>query len=214
MQRRKSTLTPKLRQNWWIDMLLGVSAVLTVVSGIYFLVFPVGGYQGGRNPYYGIDIIFSRQTWDILHTWVGAAMIVAALVHILIHWTWITGTINRTWQVLIGKRKKFGLRLTYNILLDAVVAISFLVCSVSGIYFMYFAPSGSNSQPFIFDGKTWDLIHTWSGVVFVTGAILHFVLHWKWVTNITKKIFGSHHTSRSVLDETRPVSVINAASSK
>jgi len=27
------------------------------LSGIYFLVLPTGGYQGGRNPYYGIQVL-------------------------------------------------------------------------------------------------------------------------------------------------------------
>jgi hypothetical protein len=214
MKKRKSTLTPKLRQNWWIDMLLGLSAVMAVLSSIYFLVYPVGGYQGGRNPSYNTVLVFDRRTWDILHTWMGVAMIAAALVHVIIHWTWITGTISRTWQVITGKRKGFGLRLTYNILLDAVIALSFLVCAVSGVYFMYFAPSGSSSQSLIFSNSTWDLIHTWSGIVMVIAAVLHFALHWKWVTIITTKVFGTRNSLSMGLDDTRPVEVINPTFSK
>jgi hypothetical protein len=214
MKKRKSTLTPKLRQNWWIDMLLGLSAVMAVLSSIYFLVYPVGGYQGGRNPSYNTVLVFDRRTWDILHTWMGVAMIAAALVHVIIHWTWITGTISRTWQVITGKRKGFGLRLTYNILLDAVIALSFLVCAVSGVYFMYFAPSGSSSQSLIFSNSTWDLIHTWSGIVMVIAAVLHFALHWKWVTFITTKVFGTRNSLSVGMDDTRPVEVINPTFSK
>lgn len=214
MKKRKSTLTPKLRQNWWIDMLLGISAVMAILTSIYFLVYPVGGYQGGRNPSYNAVLIFDRRTWDILHTWTGAAMIVAALVHIIIHWQWITRTISRTWQVVIGKRKGFGLRLTYNIILDAVIAISFLVCAISGVYFMYFAPSGSSSQSFIFSSNTWDLIHTWSGIVMVIAAVLHFALHWKWVANITGKVFGTRNSTALSMDETRPVEVMAPTFSK
>jgi hypothetical protein len=214
MKKRKSTLTPKLRQNWWIDMLLGLSAVMAVLSSIYFLVYPVGGYQGGRNPSYNTVLVFDRRTWDILHTWMGVAMIAAALVHVIIHWTWITGTISRTWQVITGKRKGFGLRLTYNILLDAVIALSFLVCAVSGVYFMYFAPSGSSSQSLIFSNSTWDLIHTWSGIVMVIAAVLHFALHWKWVTIITTKVFGTRNSLSVGMDDTRPVEVINPTFSK
>ena len=214
MKKRKSALTLKLRQNWWIDMSLGVSAILTVLTSVYFLVFPVNGYQGGRNPNYNVSLIFSRQTWDILHTWVGVVMIVAALVHVIIHWIWITGTINRTWQVLIGKRKGFSLRLTHNILLDALVAISFIVCAISGVYFMYFAPSGSTSQTFIFDGNTWDLIHTWSGIAMAIGAALHLVLHWKWITNITNKMFGTRNKEKLEMGETQPIQVVNPTTSR
>jgi len=123
MKKRRTSLTPKLRQNWWIDALLAFGSVIAVLSSLYFLAFPAGGFQGGRNPYYDLVVIFSRQTWDIIHTWSGAAMILAALVHIIIHWGWITGTIKRSWQVFRKKRDGFGPRLTYNILLDATIAV-------------------------------------------------------------------------------------------
>ena len=135
--KNKSKLTPKLRQNWWIDVILGLSAVIAILSSLYFLAYPVGGYQGGRNPYYNIRVIFDRHTWDMLHTWTGVLMIMAALLHIIIHWSWITGTANRTWQVITRKRKSFAPRLTYNIFLDALIGISFLICAVSGIFFLF-----------------------------------------------------------------------------
>ena len=195
MKTRKSSLTPKLLKNWWIDALLGLISILAVLSSLYFLAFPVSGYQGGRNPTYQQVVIFDRQSWDIIHTWAGVGMILIALWHILIHWDWITGTAKRTWQVLIGKRKGFGRRLTYNILLDAIVAVSFIICAVSGIYFLFFVGHGSLGQIVFFDRTTWDLIHTWSGVVMTISAILHFVLHWKWVVRITTKMFRRHHTT-------------------
>jgi len=184
MKKRKSTLTKKLRHNWWIDAALGIGAVVAILSSIYFLVYPNSGYQGGRNPAYNQVVIFSKTNWDLIHTWSGALMVMAALIHIIIHWNWITGTISRVWQVITGKRKGFGFRLTYNIFLDATIAISFLVCAVSGIYFMFNTASGPSIAK-----TTWDMIHTWSGVVFVLTATLHIVLHWKWITNITGKMF-------------------------
>ena len=189
MIKKNSSLTPKLRQNWWIDAILALGTVVAIASSLYFLAFPIGGYQGGRNFYYDFTVIFSRQTWNIIHTWSGVAMIMAALIHILIHWGWITGTINRTWQVILKKRKGFRMRLTYNILLDAIIAVSFLICAISGVYFMFFAESGPSNEVILFSKSTWDLIHTWSGVMMTITAILHFILHWKWITNITRKMF-------------------------
>jgi hypothetical protein len=191
MKKRKSALTPKLRQNWWIDALLGVGAVLALLSSVYFLVYPVSGYQGGRNPDYGKVLVFSRTTWDLIHTWSGVMMISAALLHVIIHWKWITGTAARTWQVITRKRDGFGFRLTYNILLDASIALSFIICSITGVYFMFNVGSGPNAESFLFSKTTWDMLHTWSGVSLSIAAILHVVLHWKWIKNITGKMFGS-----------------------
>lgn len=190
--KNKSKLTPKLRQNWWIDAILGLSAVIAILSSLYFLAFPVGGYQGGRNPYYNIRIIFDRHTWDMLHTWTGVLMIMAALLHIIIHWSWITGTANRTLQVITGKRKSFAPRLTYNIFLDAMIGISFVICAVSGIFFLFFPDGGQDAQSFLISRFSWDMLHTWSGVVMTMAAILHFALHWKWVVNITGKLINKN----------------------
>ena len=42
-----------------------------------FLFLPVGGFQGGRNPYYGIVIFFERHTWGDIHTW--SSVVIMAL---------------------------------------------------------------------------------------------------------------------------------------
>lgn len=187
--KNRSQLTQRLRHNWWIDALLGISALLALVSSLYFLAFPDGGYQGGRNPFYDITIIFSRQTWDLIHTYSGALMILAALIHILIHWTWIMGTVKRTWQVVTRQRQGFGLRLTYNILLDLMIALGFFVCALSGVVFMFFPASGPAGTMPLLDKFVWDMLHTWSGTVMAIAAVLHFALHWKWIVNITGKMF-------------------------
>ena len=66
------------RNNWLVVFLLSLSGLLTIFSSVYFLFLPNGGYQGGRNPYYGIAILFTRTTWDLIHTWAGVMMIAIA----------------------------------------------------------------------------------------------------------------------------------------
>lgn len=36
-----------------------------------------------------------------------------------------------------------------------------------------------------------NLIHDWSGVVLSVLILIHIILHWKWIINITKQIFKS-----------------------
>ena len=86
---KKPLVSSQTRRNWWIDLTLFLSGLVVLVSSVYFLFLPSGGYQGGRNPYYGIVILFSRETWEWLHTWLGIAMIAAAVIHIPLHWGWI-----------------------------------------------------------------------------------------------------------------------------
>jgi cytochrome b subunit of formate dehydrogenase len=186
------------RKNWLIDFAVFLGGILAVLSGIYFLFLPSGGYQGGRNPMYGITILFSRHTWDDLHTWGGVLMIVAVVVHFAIHWQWVKRMSRRTVQALSRGGAKLSKGAQFNVFIDALIAINFLVCALSGIYFLFAPPGGfqGGNNPgwdpnFVFSRTVWDLIHTWSGVVMIAAAVVHFAIHWRWVKNVTRRFFLS-----------------------
>jgi drug/metabolite transporter (DMT)-like permease len=63
---------------------IGLSFLLTAVSGVVLL-FVEGGRHGFADPL----LIFSRTTWDLIHTWAGIALILVAALHFAIHWGWI-----------------------------------------------------------------------------------------------------------------------------
>ncbi len=192
--------TPSYTQkNWWIDTALFGSTIAATLSGIYFLFLPSGGYQGGRNPLYNVQFLFARQTWDDLHTWSSVAMIVAAIVHLAIHWSWVVSMARRTWNEITGKRAGMNWRGRFNLIINASVALTFALTALSGIYFL-FVPGGrwAADPMLLFPRTTWDLIHTWAGVALIASAIIHFAIHWKWVTKVTRKMFGMEIPSRSI----------------
>jgi hypothetical protein len=193
------TVSKQTQKNWGIDAALFSSAVIASLSGIYFLFLPSGGYQGGRNPLYNIQFLFNRHTWDDLHTWSGVAMITVAVIHLAIHWPWVVSMARRTWNELTGKCGCMNARGHWNLILNTVVAISFLLTALSGVYFL-FVPGGRwVADPLIlFTRTTWDLIHTWAAVVFIIAVGIHFTIHWKWVTKVTSKMIGMVFPSRSV----------------
>lgn len=185
-KRGVSSLT---RNNWIMDAGLFLTAVVTVLSGIYFLFLPDGGFMGGRNPWYGVRILFLRETWEWLHTWIGVGMVVIALVHIIFHWKWVKSMFGRVFN---GKAGAMSARGKYNLGLNTATALSFLISALSGLYFLFAGGShgGTNPDPmFIFSRTAWDMIHTWSSVVFIITAILHFIIHWGWIVKVTKKVF-------------------------
>jgi ABC-type transporter Mla subunit MlaD len=53
-------ISMQTRKNWLIDAAVFVGGIVAALSGIYFLFLPSGGYQGGRNPTYGITFLFDR----------------------------------------------------------------------------------------------------------------------------------------------------------
>jgi cytochrome b subunit of formate dehydrogenase len=186
------------RLNWLIDAVVFLGGILAGLSGIYFLYQPSGGYQGGRNPMYGVTILFSRHTWEDVHLWGGVLMMAAIAVHFAIHWQWVKRMSRRSLSALRDRSTPWSRGAKVNIAINLLVAISFLLCAVSGLYFI-FGPSGGymgGSNPnwdpgFLFSRVTWDLIHTWSGVVLSAAAVVHFAIHWRWVKNVTVRFFLS-----------------------
>jgi hypothetical protein len=70
-----------------------------------------------------------------------------------------------------------------NVVVDLAVAISFVICAVSGLYFFLLPEAIHNT--------TWDLIHTWSGNAMIVAAVVHLWIHWRWVVKVTQRFFLS-----------------------
>jgi hypothetical protein len=182
-------MAKQVRRNWLLDMGLFAAGLGASLTGIYFLLFPVGGYQGGRNPYYGITILFERETWDVLHAWTGVAMIAAIVIHLVLHWSWLVGTVKRIFSEIAHGSRQMSFRSRINAGVDAMVATGFLLSAASGIYFLL-APagiSGHNLQTVIFSSQVWDVIHTWSSVAMLVGIMVHLVLHWTWIKSVSAR---------------------------
>jgi hypothetical protein len=75
--------------NYAIDVVIGLSFILSALSGL-ILFFVPSGYQGGRNPAYLQPVLFlSTHTWNELHTWGSIAMIAGVGAHLVLHWDWM-----------------------------------------------------------------------------------------------------------------------------
>ena len=202
----RAKLSARTRNYWLLDSVLFISAVIASLSGIYFLVFPVAGYQGGRNPWYEVVILFTRHTWDDLHTWGGIVMIIIAIIHISLHWKWFVKMIKRTIKEIFGKGLGMNIKARYNLWLNIVAAVSFFIVSISGLYFLFIpgaAHSSAAADPMLlFNRAIWDVVHTWSGVVLIIAGVLHFDIHWRWITKVTKNIFRSLFQRQKISKET------------
>lgn len=185
----KQRISTTTRNNWLVDAALFNSAVIAFLTGIYFLFLPVGGYQGGRNPMYGVTILFERSTWDDLHTWGGVIMIAVAVIHLTLHWSWVVNMTRRAWNDMRKWRSSLNPRGRFNLVLNLVVAVSFLVVAVSSIYFLFIPGGRSTADPMLlFSRGTWDMLHTWSGTVLIVAAVVHFAIHWGWVVKVSRSI--------------------------
>ncbi len=179
---KKPVFSIQTRNNIILDMFLLISGLIVILSGIYFLFLPIGGFQGGRNPFYNVIIFFERHTWDDIHTWSSVAIMALAALHIPLHWQWIVKMTKTGFRSLFGK-SKLNKHSSFNLAINILIGISGLICGLSGLYFL-FLPA---TPTWIFTPLVWDLIHTWSGVVMTAVGILHFGIHWKWVVKVLGK---------------------------
>jgi len=189
MTNRRITST-RTRNNLLIDGFMFLSGIITGLSGLYFFFLPVGGYQGGRNPLYGVTILFDRHTWGDVHIWASVIVLAFGALHVPLHWKWIVSMTKRAVRVLLGKYEMNN-PAKFNLGVNMIIGLSALISGLSGLYFLL-VPGASHESialdpMWIFSRTTWDLIHTWSGVVMSAVAMLHFYIHWKWIYKITRK---------------------------
>jgi hypothetical protein len=76
----------------------------------------------------------------------------------------------------------------------SLLSVSGVIAAATGIYFL-FSPSGGyqgGRNPlydagFLVSRGTWTDIHTWSGVAMVVLALVHLVIHWRWLAEMTRR---------------------------
>jgi hypothetical protein len=79
-----------------VDLIIAAAFILSALSGVILYLVP-GGYQGGRNPYYGTEILsLDHHGWSDLHTWTSFVMMAGIAVHLALHWRWIVAMAKNT----------------------------------------------------------------------------------------------------------------------
>jgi hypothetical protein len=70
-------------RNYWIDVVMGLLALIVGVSAaLLWVVFPQGYFA-------------ARLLWVEIHKWAGLALSLVALVHVLLHWSWLVRMTRR-----------------------------------------------------------------------------------------------------------------------
>ncbi len=86
----------KTHLNFALDALIAVAFIFSALSGVVFLFAGSGGYQGGANAAFQTTVLgVSRWVWSDLHTWASLIMIAGVLLHVVLHWKWVTCVVKR-----------------------------------------------------------------------------------------------------------------------
>ena len=87
----------KAGKYWILAIGMGLLGLAEAVSGfVLWLGFPTGGGGGGRGWGGGGGLgnlsfwELSKHTWIDIHDWVAVALVVLVIIHVILHWKWIT----------------------------------------------------------------------------------------------------------------------------
>jgi len=185
-------MSAETRKRYLTNLSMFIMLIGVTISSIYFLYIP-GGYQGGRNPRYNMRIIFERDTWSDIHIWTSIMFSVILFLHIFVHTQWIKSVFIQYVQLWKKSVREGILLRVINVLDDGLSAVLFFVCLFSGLVLL-FVPGGRGTatiEILWIMRENWKLIHTWTGIGMLIGVLLHLVIHWKWITKVSKKFLTS-----------------------
>ncbi|MDY7041393.1 MAG: DUF4405 domain-containing protein [Chloroflexota bacterium] len=84
-----------------------------------------------------------------------------------------------------------------NFTVDVLIFVAFVLSAISGLL-LFAMPHGGYQggrnpayyQTVLFLSRAaWNDLHVWSSFVMVAGAVVHLLLHWKWIACMIKKMF-------------------------
>ena len=83
-----------------------------------------------------------------------------------------------------------------NYLLDAVIALAFVLSGATGVAFLMMGDGGYQggrnpgfATSFLgLSRGTWSELHTWASLVMIAGIALHVAFHWRWIICVSKKM--------------------------
>jgi hypothetical protein len=97
-------MTNKWLINYILFVFLLLLGLIQAISGfLLWLVIP-GGHRGFGIGQINGDFLWSRYTWIEIHDWTALALVVMVIIHIILHWKWIT----KATKQLLGNKKQTG----------------------------------------------------------------------------------------------------------
>jgi hypothetical protein len=182
-------LSKETVRRYTINFVMFFLFLFVAASSAYFLYVP-GGYQGGRNPRYNMQIFFTREVWHDIHFWTSIILSAILFLHILLHLKWIKNVFLRTIKIWEQSLQSRNYARIINRLDDGLIALFFIACMISGLI-LYVVPGGRDTkyiEILSITRETWKTIHTITGIGMLAGVVIHLVIHWGWIRKVSKKV--------------------------
>jgi hypothetical protein len=158
----------KNERNFWLDWIMLIAYLLTIVSGfLLWLVIP----HSDNSVFAGID----RTVWLAFHVGSGFIGLFGVIIHIDWHWEWL--------KALRGKSLKTLKRpVRTNRVINRMTWFAFIYSNVFGM--LAWLLSASMSTGVI---KLFDRLHVITGIAWLIFLVTHLVLHQKWIVSAIQR---------------------------
>jgi hypothetical protein len=124
-------------------------------------------------------------------------MIATAALHIIVHWPWFVRMAKRLLNEARGQcgcMNRYG---RFNLAIHALTGVAVLVTAISGVVLL-FLPSGRQGvdATLLLNRSTWDVLHTWAGIVVIGTAVVHLTIQWRWIVKVSGNMLRAVWTGR------------------
>ncbi len=208
--------------NFTLDLLLlHLFFAVAISSYVLWFLLPMGlgryGASGCRERLTGEGwdgnqwFVFElpRFMWIEIHSWIGILATVLLVLHLLFHWRWVIETTVKFKECIKKGQKAIVERYVVSFVVLLTLA-SFQL--LSGCVIWLIMPQGDGDFLNMKGGlgrtfwglqrNEWGDIHAWVAVVMIAVAIIHLIIHWRWIVNmILGKIYsGKAHNKSKTID--------------
>jgi len=99
---------------------------------------------------------------------------------------------------------KTNTKATVNYVVDLIIAVGFVLATVSGLVLLFAGPGGYQGgrnpralqEVLSMSRWTWKALHDWGAIAMAGGVLLHLMLHWKWIVCMTRNLLHRGHRGR------------------
>jgi cytochrome b len=129
----------------------------------------------------GLAVLISlspAMTGPAIHEWLGIAVVVPLVVHLLLNWEWIVTATRRFFGALPGQ-----VRINY--VLNAALFVTTTATIFSGMMMSEVALRSLGLS--LGHGPSMKMVHSLSTTALVWVVGLHLAMHWNWVTSAVRR---------------------------
>jgi hypothetical protein len=192
--------------NYFLDIVLAMSIIATLASSyILWFVLPRGqGAHFGMCAHQGMGITgnyytvfgWPRYIWIDIHNWASVVLLCLIILHIIMHWNWVIETLKRAKAYFSGPVRKVG----EQFIASVTLLILFVADCFTGFVIWLILPRGALDYYNMLSGmgrtfwglqrNVWVDIHVWLATLIVAIVIIHIILNWRWLVDVSKKILN------------------------